>query len=82
MEYLDFVSWAFYGLISFAFYRLDKIMSELKESVDKLNVTLAVEIQKMNDVKSSVESLMMQTKDHERRLQIIEVGCSMRHKKD
>lgn len=63
MDFSQFVSWAFYGLIGFGFMRFDKIMRELKESIDQLNINLAVEIQKSTATKIVVDEIKDELKD-------------------
>jgi hypothetical protein len=74
------MSWAFYGLVSFAFLRLDKIMSGLKESVDKLNLTFVQEVERSNNTKLTVEMLRSEIKEIDTRVYKIELtqaanGC-------
>ena len=81
MDFPSFMSWAFYGLVSFAFLRLDKIMNGLKESVDKLNLTFVQEVERSNNTKLTVEMLRSEIKDIDTRVYRIELiqasnGCS------
>lgn len=57
MEFKDFMSWAFYGLISFGLYRLDAVMESLKKSVDELKIALVAETAKGENMENIITEL-------------------------
>ena len=72
MEFKDFMSWAFYGLITFGLYRLDDVMSGLKKSVDELKIALVTETAKsenmqavINEIKNDIRILYHRAHDLE-----------------
>lgn len=77
-QFNEFVSWAFYGLLTFAFFRLDSIMNGLKTAVDDLNLTLTEESTKAKFVKEDVEILRQDLKTLTDRIYLVEISLAQK----
>lgn len=56
-EFSQFVQWAFYGLISGCAVYLTSVLSGLKNSVDELNIKIAIVIEKTNAHEKRIEKI-------------------------
>lgn len=74
IEWTNFVEWAFLGLISFSFLRLDKIMSGLKSAVDELKIALIQESAKNQNMYALMESMRSEVKNLADRIHLIELN--------
>jgi hypothetical protein len=57
MEFVKFVEWAFYGIVSGCAIYLVTILSSIKDSIDKLNINMAVIIEKTHYHEKRIEKL-------------------------
>lgn len=57
MDFINFVQTSFYGLISFVAIYITTILSGLKNSVDELNIRVAVIIEKTSNHEKRIEKL-------------------------
>jgi len=74
VEWTSFVEWAFLGLISFSFLRLDKIMGGLKTAVDELKYALIEESAKTKNMYNNVEIIRVELKTLSDRVHILELN--------
>ena len=74
VEWSRFVEWAFLGLISFSFLRLDKIMSGLKTAVDELKFALIEESAKTKNMYHNVEIIRVELKTLCIRVHVLELN--------
>lgn len=75
-DFNEFISWVFYGLISFAFYRIDKNLSDVSRGVENLNLSVAIEIQKNSAIKESVDEIKDKMREMNHRLVSVEVSLA------
>jgi hypothetical protein len=75
-QFSEFVSWVFYGLISFAFYRIDKNLGDVSKGVENLNLSVALEIQKNSAIKESIEEIKQKIREMNHRLVAVEVAIA------
>ena len=57
MDFTKFVEWAFYGIIGGCSVYLVTIISGIKDSIDKLNINMAVIIEKTSSHEKRIEKL-------------------------
>ncbi len=57
MDFAKFVEWTFYGIIGGCSVYLVSIISGIKESIDKLNINMAVIIEKTSSHEKRIEKL-------------------------
>jgi len=57
MDFVKFVEWVFYGVIGGCSIYLVTIISGIKESIDKLNINMAVIIEKTHYHEKRIEKL-------------------------
>lgn len=57
MDFPKFIEWAFYGIVGGSSVYLVSIISGIKESIDKLNVNMAIIIEKTSNHERRIEKL-------------------------
>lgn len=62
MEFKEFVSWLFYGSLGGVAIYIANSISKMRSSIEHLNITFSVEIEKLSNVKHTIEK-------HERTLE-------------
>ena len=75
MDFALFIDWAFKALLSGAAIYLINTLSRLVKSVDELNKTVAVEIEKSNWIRISIEKIEKRLDKHEEKFS----DCMERH---
>ena len=65
MDFSQFVEWAFYGLISLSVLYGMRILSDMRDSIEQLNIQMAVIIERHDHQEKEIERL-------EHRLTLIE----------
>ena len=69
MDFTQFVEWAFYGIISLSAIYGMRIMGDMRDSIEQLNIQMAVIISRHDQQEREIERL-------ENRLTIIETRGS------
>lgn len=65
MEFSDFVTWGFLGMISFIALRVVKFLDRTNNSIEELNKSIAVVIEKLENQEERIQKL--EAKQWERR---------------
>jgi len=73
MDANQLIQWIFYAAITAISTYLSSTISKLRESVDKLNVVFASEIQKIASVKEKLDEHEDDIKELQKRLAIVEM---------
>ena len=68
MDFNHFVEWAFYGLMSATALYIASSISKLKSSVEGLNLAFATEIEKLSNVKQTIDRIEKTVDRHSDRL--------------
>ncbi len=62
MEFKEFISWLFYGGMGAIALYISSSIAKMRSSIEHLNITFSVEIEKLSNVKHQIEK-------HERTLE-------------
>ena len=73
MDANQLIQWIFYAAITAISTYLSSTISKLRESVDKLNVVFASEIQKIANVKEKLDEHEQDIKELQKRIAVIEI---------
>ncbi len=68
MDFQQFVEWMFYGLMSSTALYIASSIGKLKASVEHLNMAFATEIEKLSNVKQTLERIEKTVDRHSERL--------------
>lgn len=55
MDYKELVSWLFYASISAIALYISSSIAKMRSSIEHLNITFSVEIEKLSNVKNQIE---------------------------
>lgn len=80
MDFTKFVEWTFYAFITGIGAYLAKVIGDVRESIERLNTTVAVEITKNGSLKEALEEIKTICRDHGQRLCQIEQKTFNCHK--